>query len=360
MENDTDILTPVPSSGCQGNAPAPRPSQPWQVTRRHAAISAGDLQQAQQRGGGGEGGGGGSTSKGSRFEHRHAAQQHTITPAEEAPPGAAGADPAAAGGAQPAWRSGGLQPSPGLPRPTLNLRSRAMEERARERSARKREVEELRRRREEEKLAQMRAAEEERRREEEEERLSQAQRRREERRLQREREEEQQERLRRLQELQTTARLHHHRSLLLRRGLAPGLRVTTGGLVEWRTVLEERARGFHRAHAQRRVLRALLDLLTRQRLLEWGPAGRGASQAPTGEQVSAAPAKCSGNYTVTTVVNTLPNYHHHCCRTPVQRWRALRSCLLVWSRYPGLQRREREKEARREQLRRRVAEIPRP
>ncbi|KAM3860699.1 coiled-coil domain-containing protein 191 [Diretmus argenteus] len=59
-----------------------RPTQPWQVSRRHAALTAGELLRAQQRD---EGDGGSSSIRfrstallGGQFEHRHAAQQQTI------------------------------------------------------------------------------------------------------------------------------------------------------------------------------------------------------------------------------------------------------------------------------------------
>ncbi|CAL8294290.1 unnamed protein product [Lota lota] len=414
-QNDTDVLTPAPSSGRHGDAPAvmpaTRPLQPWQVTHRHTAISARELRQAQRRrGGGGGGGGGGGADEGPRFEPRHAAQQHTIalqkkllreqqeqilrlqkerglleTRGATPQPSKAGLQAAdhgapekkrapgpardqSSGGRAPARKAANQQQP--CPDPVVM----AMEERARQRLERKREVEELRRKKEEEKLAQMKAAEEERRREEEEERRGEERRRREERRLQREREEEQQARVMHQQELQKTARHHHHRSLLLRRGLAPWqllLRLKRGNeqlavrhhrgrvlstclrawhgraedslsekqaaadqlnqhlllrrglacwrrLVEHRALLEERAQGFLCAHAQRRVLRALLDHLTRERLLQW---------------------------------DRLEVAQQHSSRC------ALRRCLLVWSRYPSLQREERAKEARREQLRRRVAEV---
>ncbi|KAK0134583.1 Coiled-coil domain-containing protein 191 [Merluccius polli] len=417
-QNNTDVLTPAPSSGCQGDAPGilpvTRPSQPWQVTRRHATISVGELRQVQQRGGGGEGGrggGGGGPDKGSRFEHRHAAQQHTIarqkkllreqqeqilqlqeerglletrgTAPQPRPSKAGSPSILTANNPEPpeqrdrGWTSGGrtlARKAANQQQPCPDPVVTAMEERARRRLERKREVEELRRKKEEEKLAQIKAAEEERRREEEEARRGEAQRRKEERMLQREREEEKRQRLRREQELQTTACHHHHRSLLLRRGLAPWqhlLHLKRGNeqlavnhhrgrvlltclrawkhwardslsekraaadqlnrhlllrqslarwqrLVEQRAVLEERAQGFHRARVQRRVLHALLDHLTREKMLEW---------------------------------DRLELAQQHSNR------RALWRCLLVWRRYPSLQREEREKEARREQLRRRVAEV---
>lgn len=58
---------------------AARPSQPWQVTRRHAAPTAAELHRAWQK----EEEGGACTrsvlvSPGSRFENRHAAQKQII------------------------------------------------------------------------------------------------------------------------------------------------------------------------------------------------------------------------------------------------------------------------------------------
>lgn len=57
-----------------------QPTEPWQVTRRHAAPTAAELHVAWQRG---EGGGlkcsKRSASPGSRFENRHAVQQQIIT-----------------------------------------------------------------------------------------------------------------------------------------------------------------------------------------------------------------------------------------------------------------------------------------
>ena len=76
-QKKTDVLPPAPSSGRQGDSPAVpplmRPPQPWQVTRRHAAVSACERRQAQRRRGAG-----GGAAQGPRSEPRHAAQQHTI------------------------------------------------------------------------------------------------------------------------------------------------------------------------------------------------------------------------------------------------------------------------------------------
>ncbi|XP_056440598.1 coiled-coil domain-containing protein 191 [Gadus chalcogrammus] len=391
-QKKTDVLPPAPSSGRQGDSPAVpplmRPPQPWQVTRRHAAVSACERRQAQRRRGAG-----GGADQGPRSEPRHAAQQHTIAlqrkllreqqeqilllQKERCLLEARGAPEQRAQGRtgdQNSWGRTPTRNAANQQRPLLDPVVMAMEERARLRLERRREVEEMRRKKEEEKLAQMKAEEEERRRQEQEERREEERRRREEGRLQREREEQQQQRVRSQQALQTTARHHHQRSLLLRRGLAPWQRLlrlkrgheqlavrhhmgrvlSTGlrawhhwtsaslsekqaaadqlnrqlllrqavacwrRLVECRARLEERAQDHHRATAQRRVLRALLALLTRERLLQW---------------------------------DRLEEARQHSSR------RVLRRCLRVWVLLPGRQREEREKEARREQLRRRVEEV---
>uniref|UniRef100_UPI003AAB573F coiled-coil domain-containing protein 191 n=1 Tax=Centroberyx gerrardi TaxID=166262 RepID=UPI003AAB573F len=414
-------LAPATSAAHQENAPVgavARPAQPWQVSRRHAALTAGELRQARQRGE--EGGGGGRSTRsrsaelqGSRFERRHAVQQQTITqqrrllreqqeqiarlqeeqsmmglkleaqrntqltqlsvpaaskriglsfdPKEQRVAGESDSR------CSPPKKAVKHQP---CPHPTVT----AMEERARQRAERRREVEEVKRKKEEEKLAQMKAAEEERQREEEEEKRRAAERRREEKRQEREREEEKQKQLKREQELQTLARQHYHRTLLLRRGLAPWKRLlqltqTNTQLAEshhslfllrrctlawqqsaseslsqkeasadqlyqhfllrrslacwkrlkdWRMILEERAERFYRKHTLRRLLLALLDHVTQERLVEWDR-------------------------------QELAQEHND--------RRVLRGCFQAWRQFPALLRKEREKEVRREQLRRKVAEV---
>ncbi|KAJ3611423.1 hypothetical protein NHX12_021438 [Muraenolepis orangiensis] len=318
-QNDTDVLTPAPSLRRHGDAPTRlSPSQPWQVTRRHAAISAGELRQ-----------------------HRHAAQQHTIARQQKLlrEQREQISQLREERGLLDAWGTAARPRTSEATGPEPPERSMEHDDEtggSRAKGSSRRSPTTF--------SAQMKI------------------------------EEEKRERLKREQDLRAAARHHHHRSLLLRRGLAPWQRLlhlkhgneqlavrhhrgsvllmclrawqhwargSLSGrqaaadrlnqhlllrhrlacwkrLVERRAVLEERAQGFHRARVQRRVLRALLDHLTRVRLLEW---------------------------------DLLEKAQEHSSR------RALRGCLLVWIRFPSLQREEREKEARREELRRRVAEV---
>ncbi|XP_066502102.1 coiled-coil domain-containing protein 191 isoform X2 [Hoplias malabaricus] len=255
------------------------PTQPWQVTRRHAALSPAEFHQVRQK-----------MALNStpcsqsakvcegQFAHHHAAQQQTIAEQrrllieqqelishlqerqnflelqQEANNAAASAAmtetaqlkhsathssmQARTGGGAAETRSNSISrensavhpapkatPShPMAPHPVVQ----AMEERAKLREERRREVKAMKRRRDEEKLAQMKAAEEERLRQEEEEKRIAAERRKEERRQQRERELEKQKRIQREQQLLKQVREHYHRSLLLYRGLAP-----------WKRLMEE-------------------------------------------------------------------------------------------------------------------------
>ncbi|XP_055737942.1 coiled-coil domain-containing protein 191 [Salvelinus fontinalis] len=413
---------PAPSPACQGNGQlgaVVQPTLPWQVTRRHAALSGDELRRARQRG---EEGGDGSVGavprsrsaelRGGRFERRHASQQQTITEqrrllreqqeqiarlqegkgmmglkqeaqiAQFAVPAAQGPRGMISDHKEP--RAGSVsQGNDGCSSASRKLAVRlpcchptvmAMEERARQRAEHRREVEELKTKKEEERIAQLKAAEEERQREEEEQKRRAAERRREEKRQEREREQGNQRRFEREQQLQTQAQQHYHKTLLLRRGLAPWKRrvamsqantqlarahhrqsllkrcilswqqVTGESLAQkrvsakqlhqhillrrslgnWkrlkdhRMVLEGRADRFWRMHTLRRALIALLDHVTQERMVEFDR-----------EQQAQG----------------------HSDR------RAVRSCFQAWRQYPGWLREERERETRREKLRRRVAEV---
>ncbi|XP_062376875.1 coiled-coil domain-containing protein 191 [Sardina pilchardus] len=256
------------------------------------------------------------------------------------------------------------------PHPTVQ----AMEERARQRAERRKEVEERKRQIEQERLAQLKAAEEERQRVEEEEKRIASEKKREERRKERERELEKQMKQEREQKLLHQAKEHYQRSLLLRQGLAPWKRLmeqchgntqlatTHHGhralrrcfllwhsasqqrqahreacaahlhrnillrrslaswkrLKDYRSFLEARAQRFCRERVLRRVFAALLDYVTDERLAAWDR-----------EQLA----------------------QEHNTR------RVVRSCFLDWRRLPELQREEKKREVRRDQLRRKVAEI---
>ncbi|KAI1891214.1 hypothetical protein AGOR_G00141480 [Albula goreensis] len=220
----------------------------------------------------------------------------------------------------------------------------------------------------------MREEMEHRQREEEEQRKREAERRKEERRQKRERELEKQRRVEREQQLQVRAAEHHRRALLLHHGLAPWKRLLEKGhahiqlaqdhhrvwllrhcLLSWMqaavesqaekeacadrlyqhtllrrslhcwhsllghaVALEMQAERFCRIQTLRRTLRALLDHVTEEKFAAWDRE----------EQA---------------------RQHWHRC--------VVRRCLWAWQRLPSLLREEQEREERREQLRRRVAEI---
>ncbi|XP_016427094.1 coiled-coil domain-containing protein 191-like [Sinocyclocheilus rhinocerous] len=401
-----------------GRSEAP-PTQAWQVTRRHAALSSAELQQARQGQQQQTSRSGNAELSGGQIKHRHAALQQTVAEqrrllkeqqeqirhlqerqnilelrheAEKtallatAPPGATNTccppkpstetakgiteKPSRTKSASGENASSHTNQTAALPHPAVQ----AMEERARQRAERRREIEERRRQKQEEKLAQMKAAEEEKLRAEEEEKLKEIERKKEEKRQQRKRELEKQKRAEREQELSKRVAQHYLRTLLLRRGLAPWKslleqsHVNTQSAVDhytvalqrrcfcswlqsvdeahaereasanqlyhrillqravcsWkrlkdlRFILEARAERFHRTRTQRRVFMALLGHATEERITAWDNEQRA---------------------------------EQHNSR------RAVKKCFAGWRRLPVVLREEKEREARREQLRRKVAEI---
>ncbi|KAI7792739.1 coiled-coil domain-containing protein 191 [Triplophysa rosa] len=409
-----------------GPSDAP-PTQAWQVTRRHTALSPSELQQAREgqkeqqtvlRTKGAE-------LTGEQFKHRHAALQQTVAEqrrllkeqqeqilhlqqrqnmlelrhevektallATVGPPGALSmcstpdADTDTGRGSmkkktRPKTASGengtnhttckAALGRSALPHPSVQ----GMEERARQRAERRREMEEQRRKREEEKLAQMKAAEEEKLRLEEEEKQKEAENKREGKRQQRMRELEKQKRVEQEKEMLQRATQHYLRTLLHHRGLAPWKRLLEQSHInkqraadhytlslqrscfcswvravdeahaereasaiqlyhqillqramsnwkrfkDMRFILEARAERYYRTRTERKVIMALLDHATEQRLTAWDNNQRA---------------------------------EEHNARKAVKR------CFASWRRLPAVLREEKEREARREQLRRKVAEI---
>ncbi|XP_034428344.1 coiled-coil domain-containing protein 191 [Hippoglossus hippoglossus] len=396
---------------------AAQPTQPWQVTRRHAAPTAAELQDARQQGvGGGFASSKSTTSPSDRFENRHAIQQQVIAQQrrllkvqqeqiaqlkeEQSVKGLEEETEKTAQFSQPSKRRGS-RPKSRDSEPTEQREQRvsaetdnqrtpprkavtcqtcpppiisAMEARARQRTERRKEIEELKRKKEEEKLAEMKAAEEQRKSEEEEEKRRAAEKRREEKRLEREREEESKRQVKRQQELLKVARQHYLGTLLLRRGLAPWKRLiqlkrantqlaeshhnllllkscTLGWqqstrealsgkeasadqlhrhcllqrslscwmrLRDWRRIQQEQAERFYRTRTLRRFLLALLNYVTQERLDDWDR-------------------------------RELAQKHNN--------RRVLRRCFLAWRPLPCLLRRERQRETRREKLGRKVSEV---
>ncbi|XP_048458611.1 coiled-coil domain-containing protein 191 isoform X1 [Rhincodon typus] len=98
---------------------------------------------------------------------------------------------------------------------------KAMEERAKQRLARRKELEEFKRKKEQERLAHLRAEEEQRRRQLEAEKQATLEKKREERRLQRQREVQKQLRYEKEKQLQSAAEKHYQHFLLQKKGLEP-------------------------------------------------------------------------------------------------------------------------------------------
>ncbi|XP_067402165.1 coiled-coil domain-containing protein 191 isoform X2 [Emydura macquarii macquarii] len=251
---------------------------------------------------------------------------------------------------------------------------KAMEQRAIHRAERRKELEEAKRKREEEKLVQLKAEEEERQRKEAAEKEAQLEKKREERRQQKLKELEKQKRLEREQQLLAKARDHYEKVLLRKQGLEPWKRLreqakenmamaqkhhSSGlqrkcllawlqhiqtslagkmaraeeffsclllrrGFRSWLkykdyfSVLEERASRLHAASLKKKLFWAWFDLLNEEKSALWE------------KQKIAA--------------------EHSDRRITLTMFRA-------WRQYPALMKEEKEKEARREQLRKRVAEI---
>ncbi|XP_073749636.1 coiled-coil domain-containing protein 191 isoform X1 [Callorhinus ursinus] len=102
---------------------------------------------------------------------------------------------------------------------------KAMEERAVQRAERRRILAERKKKQEEEKLAQLKAQEEERQKREAEEKEAQLKKKREEKRLQKMKELEKQKRIKRTQQLEAVAKEHYERVLLRKKGLEPWKRL---------------------------------------------------------------------------------------------------------------------------------------
>uniref|UniRef100_A0A3Q1ECV2 Coiled-coil domain containing 191 n=1 Tax=Acanthochromis polyacanthus TaxID=80966 RepID=A0A3Q1ECV2_9TELE len=361
-----------------------RPSQPWQVTRRHAAPTSAQLRQAQQREDDSFTCSRSSASPGGRFENRHVAQQQIITQQRKLlkvqqeqivrlkeEQNRMGLELELEKTAQLARRGGSRPKSRDLePKEQSNCIFRhtvVMFKKKNKTHTHKTSLENNFQ-------AEMKAAEEQRQREEEEEKRKEAEKRREEKRLEKERKEEKQRQMTRQKELLKLACQHYNRTLLLRRGLAPWKRLIQfrqanmelaeshhnlfllsrcvlgwqqsareslsekeacadqlhqhfllrrslscwKRLKDTRVIQEERAERFYRTRTLRRFLLALLDHVTQERLVDWDR-------------------------------EELAQGHNN--------RRVLKRCFLAWRQLPCLLRKEREREARREKLGRKVTEV---
>nr|XP_046227086.1 coiled-coil domain-containing protein 191 isoform X2 [Scatophagus argus] len=394
-----------------------QPTQPWQVTRRHAAPTAAELHDARQRA---ENGGftcpKRAASLESRFENRHAVQQQIIAQQRkllkeqqeqiahlreeqsmmglelEMEKTAQLTKLSVLRGSRPKRPTSDLteqrasrvtaEPdslcTPQRKAVTRQTRTHpiitAMEARAHRRAERRKEIEELKRKKEEEKVAEMKAAEEQRQKEEEEEKRTAAEKKKEEKRREREREEEKQRQMKRQQELLRLARQHYHRKLMLHQGLAPWKR-----LIQLKQDNKQLAERHHNVFLLRRctlgwqqsAIESLSEkeasadqlyqhfLLRRslscwKRLKDWRMI-----QEERAERL----------YRTRTLRRFMLALLDHVTQERLVEWdrqelaeehsnrRVLRQCFLAWRQLPCLLRKEREKEERREKLGRRVAEV---
>ncbi|KAM9388207.1 LOW QUALITY PROTEIN: coiled-coil domain-containing protein 191 [Phaethornis superciliosus] len=264
-------------------------------------------------------------------------------------------------------------------RPSSQLTStdpilKAMEERATRRAERRKKLEEAKQRREEEKLAQLKAEEEARQRKEAEEKEAQKEKRREEKRLQKLKEMEKQRRLEKERQLQKKARDHYEKVLLRKLGMVP-----------WKRLMEQAkenlllAQRHHCLDLQRKCLMTWLQY-TQESLMEKVSRAENFYSHMLVKWVFRSWLKYKDYLsTLEERVSTL----HAACLTRKYFWvwydltmeeksalweklkiatghsnkRLRLNVFKAWRQYPLLVKKEREREERRNQLRRRVAEI---
>ncbi|XP_010217357.1 PREDICTED: coiled-coil domain-containing protein KIAA1407 homolog [Tinamus guttatus] len=251
---------------------------------------------------------------------------------------------------------------------------KAMEERAIQRAERRRRLKEAKQQREEEKLAQLKAKEEARQRKEAEEKAAQQERRREERRQQKLKEAEKQRRLAKEQQLQTKAREHYEKVLLRKLGLLP-----------WKRLREEAkenlvvARRHHVLGLQRKCLMAWLQHI-QQGLMEKVSRAEdfySLSLLRMGfrnwlkykDYLSAVAERASILHAAFLKKQHFWAWFDLIMEEKSALWEKLKTAaehnnkrrmlntFKAWRQYPLLMKKEREREERKNQLRRRVAEI---
>uniref|UniRef100_A0A671W8R0 Coiled-coil domain containing 191 n=1 Tax=Sparus aurata TaxID=8175 RepID=A0A671W8R0_SPAAU len=367
-----------------------QPTQPWQVTRRHAAPMAAELRQARQRV---EDGSFASPIRaalpGSRFENRHAVQQQIITQQRKLLK-------------EQQDQIALLREGQSMKGLELEMEKTAQltelsftEERnrgAQEKEGRRKTGTRWRGcflvqqhcsvgvafvrflKRNETFQAEMKAAEEQRQREEEEEKRKAAEKKKEEKRQEREREEEKQRQLKRQQELLKLAHQHYHGNLLLRRGLAP-----------WKCLIQLKQANIQLAQRHHDLF------LLRRCTLGWQQSAR---ESLSAKEASAdqlyqhfllrrslscwerlkdwrmiQEERAERFYRTRTLRRFLLALLDHVTQERLVKWdrqelaqehnnrRVLQRCFLAWGQLPCLLREERKKEERRERLGRKVAAV---
>ncbi|KAM6283808.1 coiled-coil domain-containing protein 191 isoform 2-T2 [Spheniscus humboldti] len=251
---------------------------------------------------------------------------------------------------------------------------KAMEERATQRAERRRKLEEAKQRREEEKLAQLKAEEEARQRKEAEEKEAQQEKRREERRQQKLKELEKQRRLEKEQQLQKKARDHYEKVLLRKLGMVPWKRLKEQAKENLVVAQRHHCLGLQRKclmtwlqHTQEslteKVSRAedfYSHMLLRRGFRNWLKYKDYLSSLE--ETASTLHAACllrkyfwAWFDLIMEEKSTL--WEKLKIATEHSNKRLTLNAFKAWRQYPVLMKKEREREERRNQLRRRVAEI---
>ncbi|NXB34622.1 CC191 protein, partial [Eulacestoma nigropectus] len=251
---------------------------------------------------------------------------------------------------------------------------KGMEERAIQRAEQKRKLEEAKQRKTEEKLAQLKAEQEAQQRKEAEEKEAQREKRREERRQQKLKELEKQRRLEKEQQLQKKARDHYEKVLLRKLGILP-----------WKRLREQAkenlvvAQRHHSLGLQRKCLmtwlqdtqQSLREKMSRaddfysQMLLRWGFR----NWLKYKDCLSTQEERADTFHTVCLMRKYFWAWFDHIMEEKRALWERLKiatehsnkrltlNAFKAWRQYPLLMKKEREREERRNQLRRRVAEI---
>ncbi|NXO93950.1 CC191 protein, partial [Certhia brachydactyla] len=266
----------------------------------------------------------------------------------------------------------GRRPSSRLTSPHPILKG--MEERAIQRAEQKKKIQEVKQRKAEEKLAQLKADEEARQRKEAEEKEAQWEKRREKRRQQKLKELEKQRRLEKEQQLQKKARDYYEKVLLRKLGIVPWKKLREQ--VKENLVVAQR---HHSLGLQRKCLmiwlqdaqQSLSEKMSRAEdfyshmLLRWGFR----NWLKYKDYLSTQEEKASTFHTVFLMRKCFWSWFDHIMEEKWALWERLKvatehsnkrltlNAFKAWRQYPLLMKKEREREERRNQLRRRVAEI---
>ncbi|NWI28678.1 CC191 protein, partial [Sula dactylatra] len=264
-------------------------------------------------------------------------------------------------------------------RPSRQLTSahpilKAMEERATQRAERRKKLEEAKQQREEEKLAQLKAEEEARQRKEAEEKEAQQEKRREERRQQKLKELEKQRRLEKEQQLQKKARDHYEKVLLRKLGMVPWKRLKEQAQENLLLAQRHHCLGLQRKclttwlqHTQESLMEktSQAEDFYSHTLLRWGFRNWLKYKnyfSTLEERASILHATCLMRKYFWAWLDLIMEeksalWEKLKIATEYSNKRLMLNAFKAWRQYPLLMKKEREREERRNQLRRIVAEI---